>query len=966
MKKQIIATALAVLVTLSSVGNIAASSETPKLNLIENITTVDDASSYRGYLAMQPNSLGNNDVIIENSAITDSLNVDFKNHIDSEGKTVENAAVINAENGSATYSFNVSQSGLYNIAVTYCAYEQNGAELSFALQVDSNTLFTECENISLPRLWKNEKEIQTNLTVNEYSPRQIEADIFNEVRLCDYSGIENEPYLFYFEEGNHTLTLSQLSEGLLISQIVLATPNEIPTYKEVKAEYKSKNYTALSGKDIVIEGEKAAYKTSRAISPKTDNTSLKLTPASATNQVLNYIGGPNWKSMGEEVVWKFNVEKSGLYKIGMLFKQDQNINMYSYRQLKIDGKVPFEECNSLKFEYGTDWDIAVLGNENEEYEFWLEAGDHTISLVSVLGDTAEFYSLLQEQVSKIGDIYLEMTMITGESPDKNRDYDLFVQISDLEDRLKGVHTALGQISSSMKSKNNNESNSLISAINNMMRVINSMVDNPYTAQNFISDYYTNYTTVSSWLYDMKLMPLSLDQIRIINAQDEGSFKETMWIERMWFGVKRFICSFASDYGSLSSNMHENTPTLKIWVNWGRDQTMVLNNLIQENFVPDSKINVNLEITNATLINGMLSGNAPDLSLHLARTEPVNLAMRGALYDLTQFKDYDEVVARFGESASVPYKYGDGVYALPDTQSFYIMFYRSDILNSLDIDVPETWEDYRTAVSVLQRNNMNAWLPYTQITAANTVNTGVGGLNMFASILQQFGGKIYDDTEFKTSFDTETTLKAFDFWTDMYTEYKLPTTANFYNRFRTGTMPLGIDTYTVYTTLKEAAPEIEGKWGIALVPGVKREDGSIAHTVAGAGTGCAILNVSNHKKEAWEFLKWWTSAETQLMYNNNVESIIGTVSRTTTATLKAFEGMSWKRNDLKILLEQRENIQEIPEIPGSYYVSRSVDQSFWSVVNNHKPSKDTLQKWGTIADNEIKRKISEYANSEEKK
>ena len=102
-----------------------------------------------------------------------------------------------------------------------------------------------------------------------------------------------------------------------------------------------------------------------------------------------------------------------------------------------------------------------------------------------------------------------------------------------------------------------------------------------------------------------------------------------------------------------------------------------------------------------------------------------------------------------------------------------------------------------------------------------------------------------------------------------------------------------------------------------------------------------------------------------MYNNNVESIIGTVSRVTTANVEAFERMSWRRQDLKILLQQRENIKEIPEIPGSYYVSRSVDQSFWNVVNEHKVSKDTLQKWGKIADNEIKRKIAEYSESEAK-
>ena len=288
-----------------------------------------------------------------------------------------------------------------------------------------------------------------------------------------------------------------------------------------------------------------------------------------------------------------------------------------------------------------------------------------------------------------------------------------------------------------------------------------------------------------------------------------------------------------------------------------------------------------------------------------------------------------------------------------------MFYRKDILDSLGIKVPETWDEFLAATAVLQRNNMNAWIPYTQITTASTVNLGVGGLNMYASILQQFGGNFYNEEKNECNLNSDIALESFSFWTDMYTKYKLPTTTSFYNRFRIGTVPLGIETYTTYTTLADAAPEIEGRWGIALVPGIKKEDGTVDHTVAGSGTGCAIIKTSENKEEAWEFLKWWTRADTQLEYNNNVESILGTIARVTTANLEAFENMSWNEGDIEILLKQRSYIEEIPEVPGSYFVSRSVDQAFWNVTDKGERAKDMLDKWGTIASNEIKRKIKEY-------
>ena len=228
------------------------------------------------------------------------------------------------------------------------------------------------------------------------------------------------------------------------------------------------------------------------------------------------------------------------------------------------------------------------------------------------------------------------------------------------------------------------------------------------------------------------------------------------------------------------------------------------------------------------------------------------------------------------------------------------------------------------------------------------------------MLQQFGGAFYNEKQDKCLLDTSVSVEAFKYWISMYTQYKLPTEADFYNRFRLGTSPLGIIQYTLYNTLSRAAPEIDGRWGIALVPGIKDEKtGAVNHSVSGGGTGCSILSVSKNKEAAWAFLKWWTEAETQLAYNNNVEAIIGSTARVPLATAEAFEKMSWKYTDVPVLKAQFEAVSEINEVPGSYYVSRAVDQAFWNVVTNGKNVKDVLIEWGKVANEEIERKISEY-------
>ena len=875
-------------------------------------------------------------------------------YIDSEGNSYDNTVVLKDESV-VEYEVDIPSSALYNIEITYLPLSENGSKIEFALLVDGEYPFSESQSNSLPILYKNEDGKKYDDYGNQYTPEQIILEEYTSRKIFDASGCNNFPYCYLLSAGKHKITLKVKGESFVLAKIVLTAPNPMPLYADVSREY---NDTDLNSEPIVIEGEDAYAKDTRALVPKSDTSSPAVSPSDAKKQFMNYIGSTNWQDPGEQITWKFSVQEDGLYDLRMIYKQDQIVNGYTYRTLKIDGEYPFKEAESLKFYYGTSWQTYTFADEDDNpYYIYLTKGEHTLSLTATMGDTDSFYRQLKQITTALGDLYLAIAMITGDSPDKNRDYDLFRQIPDFENRLNELYGELSDLADEMRMLSGNNNTSCVSAVNNMARILKSMSENLYTAQNYVTDYYNNYTNVSAWLYDMKAMPLSIDRIYLVPKGSDYSIKMSGFIEKTLFSVKRFLVSFSDEYSGTS--LSDKNASVKIWINWGRDQAMVLNSLIQETFTPKTGISVNLEITDATLVKGVLSNNAPDLALYLARTEPVNLAMRGALCDLTQFEDFDEVSRRFGDTAIVPYTYDNGFYALPDSQSFYLMFYRTDVFEALDLEVPESWDDFLAATAVLQRNNMQSWIPYIQITSSTTVNTGIGGLNLFASILQQFGGNLYNEEKNLCMLDSKISLKAFTYWTDMYTKYKLPTTASFYNRFRLGTMPLGIEVYTMYTTLKQAAPEIDGRWSICKVPGIKNEDGTVNHTVAGAGTGCAILSSSEHKDEAWEFLKWWTDADTQLKFSNNVESILGSVSRTTTSNLDAFAKMDWDSDDFEILTAQMAEISEISEVPGSYYVSRSVDQAFWNVVNNNEAPKDSLLEWTEIANSEIKRKIEQY-------
>ena len=255
--------------------------------------------------------------------------------------------------------------------------------------------------------------------------------------------------------------------------------------------------------------------------------------------------------------------------------------------------------------------------------------------------------------------------------------------------------------------------------------------------------------------------------------------------------------------------------------------------------------------------------------------------------------------------------------------------------------------------------MQVSLPYTQILQMAQVNSGAGGLSIFPSVLLQNGGHLYRDDLRSTALTTPEAITAFKFWTAFYTDYKIPVTADFYNRFRSGLMPMGIQPYTMYSVFSVAAPEIKGRWVMAEIPGFEQPDGSVDNRQVGAGTGCAILNHSDNPQNAWEFLKWWTSPDTQLRYSNNVESILGVAGRVPTATIEALMRLPWDFGNAARLEKQWAKVQELPEVPGGYFVARSIDQAFWNVVNNNQNEKQMLLKWSKIADEEIWRKRREY-------
>ena len=87
--------------------------------------------------------------------------------------------------------------------------------------------------------------------------------------------------------------------------------------------------------------------------------------------------------------------------------------------------------------------------------------------------------------------------------------------------------------------------------------------------------------------------------------------------------------------------------------------------------------------------------------------------------------------------------------------------------------------------------------------------------------------------------------------------------------------------------------------------------------------------------------------------------MGISGRHFTANVAAFKKLGWDDSSIASLDTQRDQLVEFPEVPGSYYVSRMIQQVYWNVVNEGQNVSEMIKKWIPKADEEIARKISEY-------
>ncbi len=874
----------------------------------------------------------------------------------------EAAVLYQGDGGYTEWQVTVPEAGLYRAYIEYYPVESRGVSMERRFLINGVMPFTGSDALTFTRRWADATAVVTDNQGNDRRPSQTEKPDWCSAYFTDYMGYYTDPYEYYFEAGTNTIALDAVNEPMAIRKISICPVEETMTYEKYLAACPQ----VSGGADHFdeVQGEASTVRSAQSLYARSDHASANTVPYSVTQTKLNYGGGEQWRVAGQWIEWDITVPADGFYNITVKSRQSYNRGRVSNRVIYIDGVIPFEELSAVAFPYSTDWTNVTLADaEGNPYDIYLTAGTHTLRMEVTMGELGNILNELQDSVIRMNDMYRTILVYTGATPDKNRDYDLDKVYPQVMEAMDVEYKRLYKIIDEYVAYTGELSGD-IANVQKLAKQMETFIKKPEKISKQFATFKSNISSVGTSIMNLAEAPLDIDLITVTGVNAQPKEIETGFIKSAGHTIRSFIASFTVDYDALG-NVYEDEEAITVWITTGRDQSNVLKALVDDVFTPSTGIPVNIKLVQGTgmVLNATLAGTGPDIAIEMAQGDPVNYALRNAAEPINQFEGWEDVIAQYPASAVAPYWFEGNLYGIPLTHVYNVMFYRNDILEDLGVEAPDTWNDLIDMLPTLQQNNLEVAIPSTERLIGGTANPD---LSTFIALLYQHGGAMYNDTLTKSTLASEAGVKAFEIYTSFYSDYGLPVAYDFANRFRSGEMPIGMQDYDTYNNLAVLAPEIRGLWEFALIPGTEQEDGTIDRSASSWGTSSMMIKDETRSSEmtqkCWEFMKWWADSETQTRYGRELEAVMGTSARYKTANKISFEELPWSADEMAILREQWSWTEQVPEIPGGYFVTRHVTNAARKVYNEKMDPRETLLDYVDTINDEITKKREEFGLS----
>ena len=196
---------------------------------------------------------------------------------------------------------------------------------------------------------------------------------------------------------------------------------------------------------------------------------------------LNTIFSESWQNGGQSVTYKFNVSETAMYKLSFKYRQNLVSDMPVFRQIKINGEVPFDLFESYAFPYTTGFlNRKVVDENNEDVLIYLEAGENEVTLEAVNYPYRTVIEKIREIMGEIQQLALEVKRYTSGGDDPYRDWDIERYFPDADDNmlrwadeLEELHSYVNDLS---KESNPSQIANLIQSAKRLRSIAKKLID----------------------------------------------------------------------------------------------------------------------------------------------------------------------------------------------------------------------------------------------------------------------------------------------------------------------------------------------------------------------------------------------------------------------------------------------------------------------------------------------------------
>lgn len=872
--------------------------------------------------------------------------------VDSQG--YDHSAAVWDETDRILLRVSVPTEGLYRFAVDFFPMDEDYLDYELSVSVNGEIPFQEADQIILYKSWNAGTAFSVDRYGNDFYAPQTLISRWTTQSFSDPMALFADPLAFFLEAGENTIVLQRKKGQFLIGDFRVSGQKDLPDY----TTYLGSNTMASGNVLQTVEAETPFAKNASTVQAGVARD-LGVTPFEVSILKLNILSGSSWNALRETVEYQVVVPAAGWYRLTFKVRQSEATNATVHRTLRINGEIPFAEAQAMPISYQTGWqNLTPADSSGTPYLFRFEAGTNLVSLSVDLSPYRNTYLTVQTILANVNRLSLDIKKLTGNQVDENRDWNIVDYLPTIVTDLLSMADALeAQAVYLHAMTGSGKASEAESDLKLCVRHLRLLAAKPDDIPKNITLLATSPTSVAALLGVVQGLlihsPLDVDKF-FIHTDVELPKPNGGFFAKIWLSIRRFFMSFFEKRYSQKAETGE----LEVWVNRSKAYVDLIQKLADETFTPTTGIPVKISVMSSEgkLILANSAKQNPDVALGIASWMPYDMGIRGALLDLTDFSSdpgFASTLSLFHPEALVPMVYDQGLYGIPDTENFYVLFYRTDILAALDLQVPQTWQDVTEMMPVLKRFGMNFAIPLSSATSLKAFDSTL-------PFLFQYGSTVYDPDAFGTALDDPASIAGLTMMTELYTIYSMDVTvSSFYNDFRLGTAPIGVGDFGMYVMLANAAPDIQGLWKIALMPGVDKGGGTIDRSAPGALTANVIFKNTEYKEESFDFLQWWASTATQVEFERLLLSTMGSSYMWNSANLEAFTAAGYDEDDVAVILGQWEWLRELPKVPGSYQVELEISNLWNRVVLDRDNLRVELNDAVIRADKEIKKKMGEF-------